>query len=286
MRDRLRLAVPNKGRLKEPTLELLHAAGLRFEVGERNLLARVANLALDLLFVRVDDVGEFVADGVADLGVTGLDLLLEAGLDLPILRRLGFGRCRLTVAVPDPSPVRSLTDLAGARIATGHPRSTRHFLAQLGLTVEIVPVSGAVEVAPRLGLAEAIADLVASGSTLAVNGLRAVADLLESQAVLVAHPAVARHAPETLTTLETMLGAVLAARGRKYLMLNAPAERLSELRALLPALTAPSVIPLAHEGMVALHSVVDADEVWRLLPRLQASGASGILVVPIEKLLP
>src|SRR5579885_1818631 len=144
MRDRLRLAVPNKGRLKEPTLELLHAAGLRFEVGERNLLARVANLALDLLFVRVDDVGEFVADGVADLGVTGLDLLLEAGLDLPILRRLGFGRCRLTVAVPDPSPVRSLTDLAGARIATGHPRSTRHALAELGLTVEIVPVSGAV----------------------------------------------------------------------------------------------------------------------------------------------
>jgi ATP phosphoribosyltransferase len=286
VRERLRLAVPNKGRLVEPTLSLLHASGLVFEEHDRSLIARVLNHPLDILFVRTGDVVEFVADGVADAGITGADVLAEAGRDLPILARLGYGRCRLAAAVPADSPISDIAGLAGLRVATSHAGIARRFFADQGLAVEVVSLSGAVEVAPRLGLADAIVDLVSTGSTLAMNGLRAIGDILASEAILVAGPhAVGERAAE-LDGIVTMLGSVIAARGRKYLMMNAPAVRLDELSALLPGLESPSVIPLAHAGMIAIHSVVGADEVWGLLPRLKAAGASGILVLPIEKILP
>jgi ATP phosphoribosyltransferase len=286
MRDRLRLAVPNKGRLVEPTLTLLHDAGLVFEEHERSLVARVQNHPLDILFVRTDDVVEFVSDGVADAGITGQDILAESGVDLPVRLELGYGRCRLAAAVPADSPLEAIGDLAGVRIATSHPRVTRRFFAGQDLAVEVIALSGAVEVAPRLGLADAIVDLVSTGSTLAMNGLRTVGDLLASQAILVAGPDAVRQRDDELHAITTMLGSVIAARGRKYLMMNAPATHLPELEALLPGLESPSVIPLAHEGMIAIHSVVTADEVWGLLPRLKGAGASGILVLPIEKILP
>ncbi len=286
MRDRLRLAVPNKGRLVEPTLQLLHASGLVFEEHDRSLVARVTNQPLDILFVRTDDVVEFVADGVADAGITGADILAEAGGDLPVIARLGYGRCRLAAAVPSDAPVRAVDDLAGQRVATSHPRTTRRFFDGRGIPVEVVPLSGAVEVAPRLGLADAIVDLVSTGSTLQMNGLRAIGDVMESQAVLVAGPAAQDERPDELDGIVQMLGSVIAARDRKYLMMNAPASHLAELESLLPGLESPSVIPLAHEGMIAIHAVVGADEVWGLLPRLKAAGASGILILPIEKILP
>jgi ATP phosphoribosyltransferase len=286
MRDRLRLAVPNKGRLVEPTLTLLHDAGLVFEEHERSLVARVQNHPLDILFVRTGDVVEFVSDGVADAGITGQDILAESGVDLPVRLELGYGRCRLAAAVPADSPLEAIGDLAGVRIATSHPRVTRRFFAGQDLAVEVIALSGAVEVAPRLGLADAIVDLVSTGSTLAMNGLRTVGDLLASQAILVAGPDAVRQRDDELHAITTMLGSVIAARGRKYLMMNAPATHLPELEALLPGLESPSVIPLAHEGMIAIHSVVGADEVWGLLPRLKGAGASGILVLPIEKILP
>jgi ATP phosphoribosyltransferase len=286
MRDRLRLAVPNKGRLVEPTLALLHDAGLVFEEHDRSLVARVQNYDLDILFVRTNDIIEFVGDGVADLGITGIDLLSESGSDLPRLRSLGYGHCRLAAAVPSDSPYRAVEDLAGLRVATAHPRSTREFFERSAVPVEVIPISGAVEVAPRLGLAEAIVDLVSTGSTLVMNGLRPIADVLASEAVLVGNRDAVEHRADDLSAIDTMLSAVIAARGRKYLMMNAPSARLAEVAALLPALESPTVIPLSHEGMVAVHSVVGADEVWGLLPRLKASGASGILVLPIEKLVP
>ncbi len=286
MSRRLRLAVPNKGRLVEPSLALLHDAGLVFEEHDRSLVARVQNFDLDILFVRTSDVAEFVGDGVADLGITGIDLLTEAGAELPWIRRLGFGRCRLAAAVPSDTPYQVVEDLAGLRVATAHPNTARRFFAERQIPVDVVPISGAVEVAPRLGLAEAIVDLVSTGSTLAMNGLRPIGDLLDSEAVLVANPAAQRDRAEQLAAIETMLGAVIAARDKKYVMMNAPAERLPELEALLPGLASPSVIPLAHGGMIAIHSVVGADEVWGLLPRLKAAGASGILVLPIEKIVP
>ena len=286
MRDRLRLAIPNKGRLLESTLDLLKDAGLVFEAHDRSLVARVQNHPLDILFVRTGDVVEFVADGVAEVGITGGDILAESGVDLPVLRELGYGACRLTAAVSLDAPYEAIADLAGVRVATSHPRVTRSFFAGQDIAVEVVSLSGAVEVAPRLGLADAIVDLVSTGSTLQMNGLRPIGDLLASAAILISsQAAIAQHAAE-LDAIVTMLGAVIAARGRKYLMMNAPASRLTELEDLLPGLESPSVIPLAHAGMIAIHSVVGADEVWGLLPRLKAAGASGILVLPIEKILP
>ncbi len=286
MRERLRLAVPNKGRLVEPTVQLLRDAGLIFEEHDRSLVARVQNLDLDILFVRTNDIIEFVGDGVADLGITGIDLLVESGAELPRIRELGYGGCRLTAAVPTDTSPRRLEDLAGLRVATAHPNTTRRFFEERGISVDVIPISGAVEVAPRLGLAEAIVDLVATGSTLVMNGLRPIGEVLASEAVLVANPTAHRGRSSEVEAIDTMLSAVIAARGRKYLMMNAPATKLSELERLLPGLESPSVIPLAHEGMIAIHSVVGADDVWGLLPRLKAAGASGILVLPIEKIVP
>lgn len=284
-RDRMTLAVPNKGRLVEPTLRLLHDAGLVFEERDRSLVSRVENVDLDILFVRTNDVVEFVRDAVADLGITGGDLLAEAGVELPVVRSLGYGRCRLAAAVPDEAPQRRVEDLAGLRVATAHPRAARSWFAAHAIDVEVIPLSGAVEVAPRLGLAEAIVDLVSSGETLASNGLRSIGDLLASEAILVGNPRSLEAEADAVHRLVTMLGAVLEGRRRKYVMMNAPAERLAELESLLPGLESPSVIPLAHAGMIAIHAVVGADEVWGLLPRLKAAGASGILVLPIEKLV-
>ena len=286
MNRRLRLAVPNKGRMVDPTLRLLHDAGLVFEEHDRSLVALVQNFELDILFVRTNDVIEFVGDGVADLGITGLDLLSETGTDLPQVRTLGYGRCRLVAAVPNDTAITAVEGLAGRRVATAHPNTARRFFADRAIDVEIIPISGAVEVAPRLGLAEGIVDLVSTGSTLAMNGLRQIGDVLASEAVLVANPAAQRDRPGELAAVDTMLSAVIAARGRKYLMMNAPADCLDALQALLPALESPTVIPLAHAGMIAIHSVVGADDVWSLLPRLKGAGASGILVLPIEKIVP
>jgi ATP phosphoribosyltransferase len=286
VRDRLRLAIPNKGRLLEATLDLLHDAGLVFEEHDRSLVARVQNHPLDILFVRTGDVIEFVNDNVADAGITGGDILAESGIDLPVLRSLAYGRCRLAAAVPADSPYEAIADLAGTRIATSHPRVTRTFFAGQGIPVEVISLSGAVEVAPRLGLADAIVDLVSTGSTLAMNGLKPIGDILASEAVLLTNAQAMRQHAAELDGIVTMLGSVIAARGRKYLMMNAPATKLAELEDLLPGLESPSVIPLAHAGMIAIHAVVSADEVWGLLPRLKAAGASGILVLPIEKILP
>jgi ATP phosphoribosyltransferase len=286
MRDRLRLAIPNKGRLVEPTLRLLHDAGLVFDEHDRSLVARVQNFDLDVLFVRTNDVIEFVGDGVADLGITGIDLLTETSAELPRIRDLGYGQCRLAAAVPNDTPYQAVEDLAGLRVATAHPNTARRFFEQRAIPVDVIPISGAVEVAPRLGLAAAIVDLVSTGSTMVMNGLRPIGDVLRSEAVLVANPIAHQDRADELGAIDTMLTAVIAARGQKYLLMNAPASKLAELEALLPGLESPSVIPLAHDGMIAIHSVVGSDDVWGLLPRLKAAGASGILVLPIEKIVP
>ena len=283
---RLRLAVPNKGRLQQPTVQLLRDAGLRFEDGTRALSARVEGFPLDILFVRTDDIVEFVADGVADLGITGTNLLVESGAELEILTELGFGHCRLEVAVPHASAIQSFDGLAGQRLATSHPHATTSAFAKLGIEAQIVTISGAVEVAPRMGLADGIADLVSSGSTLLMNGLRSLGSLLASQAILVGRHEAATETRSIAAELRTMIEAVIAGRGVKYLMMNAPMGAVAAIEAILPGLESPSVLPLAHEGMVAVHAVVSAHDVHRILVPLRAAGASGILVVPVEKLLP
>ena len=285
MTRRLRLAIPNKGRLVEPTVQLLRDAGLVFEAGERALVARVQNFDLEILFVRTNDIVEFLNDGVAELGITGFDLVAESGSDIPLVRKLGYGRCRLTIGVPNDSPFRAAEDLAGLRVATSHMRITKQFFADRKVPVDVIPVSGAAEVAPRLGLAEAIVDLVSTGSTMVVNGLRQIEEIFSSEAVLLTNKTALAERSDVIDAIETKLDATLAARDRKYLMMNAPHTKLAELEDLLPGLESPSIIPLAHEGMIAIHSVVEANQVWSLLPKLKAAGASGILVLPIEKLL-
>ncbi len=274
----LRIAVPSKGRLREPAIELLHDAGLGPETpGDRALAFPCRNAPVEALLVRADDIPEYVQDGVVDCGITGLDIVRERGANVTELARLGFGACSLEAAVPTESTAQSLDDLRGARVATSFPRLARELLPG----VELVDVSGSVELAPRLGLADAIVDLVSSGSTLRTNGLRSVGRLLESEAVLIG-PSEPRDEAQQLAGV---FRSVVDARGARYLMLNAPESSLEAICALVPGSRAPSVLPLAEPGMVAVHSVVPAQDVWRLLPALEAAGASSILLVPLERML-
>jgi len=275
----VRIAVPSKGRLREPSIELLQDAGLAPETpGDRALAFPCRNAPVEALLVRADDVPEYVQDGVVDCGITGLDIVRERGAAVRELARLGYGACSLQAAVPAESPVRSLEELRGARVATSFPRLAGELLPE---PIELVDVHGSVELAPRLGLADAIVDLVSSGSTLRTNGLRAVATLLESEAVLIGPPdphADALH-------LAGVFRSVVDARGARYLMLNAPEDAIEAICSLVPGSRAPSVLPLAEPGMVAVHSLVPAADVWRLLPELEAAGASSILLVPVERML-
>lgn len=282
MSELVRIAVPNKGRLRAPAIELLQAAGLAFEASDRALSVRVTNADIDLLFVRTEDVPEFVADGVADLGITGVDLLAESGAGLDVLLELGFGRCRLAAAVPNASDLDKIEDFVGKRIATAHPGVTTRFFSEKGIDVTVVPLRGSVEVATKLGVADGIVDLVSTGSTLRVNGLREVGTLIESEAILVS----GGRGNGAVDRIATAIGSVVAARRKRYLLLNAPLEAVENIAALIPGLTAPTIMPLAGGDMCAIHSVVDADDVWHLLPRLEEAGGRGILVLPIEQLIP
>ena len=292
----LRVAVPNKGRLREPTIALLREAGLSFEQSERVLSVKVRNAGIELLFVRAEDVVDLVENGVADLGVTGLDLLEELrrgnGFEhVTTLLPLGYGRCSLTLAVPVDSAVQDPEDFRDRMtVATSHPNLTRRYFSKLGSRMLVKKLRGSVEVAPKLGFASAVADLVSTGSTMLINGLRPVATIMQSEAVLIG--AVGTGVPDPdlrqleIETVVTAIESVLAGRQKRYLLLNAPGETVEKITALIPGLEAPTVIPLAEEGMVSIHSVVGRDEVWNLLPGLKAAGGQDILVLPIGQLIP
>jgi ATP phosphoribosyltransferase len=280
------VAVPSKGRLAQPSLELLKAAGLAFEFGDRSLHVPCSNAPVELLLVRPHDIPEYVQDGVVDAGITGANLIAETGSEVETLLELGFGRCTLEAAVPEEAAFDKLADLNGLRVATAYPVSTKNALDRIGISCELVLLSGSVEAAPRLGLSDAIVDLVSTGSTAAANGLRRIGTLLDSQAVLIGSRHDLGDRAGMLSRLEMMLRGVIAARRRRYLMMNAPAERVAELEALLPSMGAPSVVELAEQGQLALHAAVDVDEVWDLLPRLKDAGASSILVMHLERVIP
>ena len=286
----LRIALPNKGRLSQEARELFTDAGLEIRAaGPRALTASLGG-EFQALFVRAQDIPEFVADGAADAGVTGFDLIQESGRTLHMLADLEFGRCRLAVAAKEDSGVRSLDDIAaGMRVATVFPRITRQFFTARNTSVEVVPVSGAAEIAPHIGIADIIVDLVSTGSTLHVNGLREVATVLESTSRLIANPAV-RTDParqRALDELVAALSSVLAARGKRYVMANVPRARLDEVRRVVPGLNGPTVIDIMNGGdHVAVHSVVSASTIYRTIADLKALGAEGILVTRIERLMP
>ena len=286
----LRIALPNKGRLSQDARELFTDAGLEIRAaGPRALTASLGG-EFQALFVRAQDIPEFVADGAADAGVTGFDLIQESGRALDELADLEFGRCRLAVAAKEDSGIMTLDDIGnGMRVATVFPQITRRFFAERGALVEVVPVSGAAEIAPHIGIADVIVDLVSTGSTLRVNGLREIATVLESTSRLVSTPAVRADAARSraLGELVAALNSVLAARGKRYVMANVPRARLDEVKRVVPGLNGPTVIDIMNGGEhVAVHSVVNAATIYRTIADLKALGAEGILVTRIERLMP
>jgi ATP phosphoribosyltransferase len=285
MSRRLTLALPSKGRLREPSWSLLEASGVSpQEPGERVLQAHCRNADIDLLFVRADDVPEYVQDAVVDCGITGLDLIHERECNVEVLLRLGYGSCSLQAAVSMEDKATRIEDLEGRRIATSHPNIAARVLAERGIKAEIVRVAGSVEISPRLGLADAIIDLVSTGSTLRTNGLRSIGVLFESEAVLIGRLGSTDH--EARRTLTMVLGSVVNARANRYLLCNVTKDRLAEVTALLPTSGSPTVMDLATPGVVAVHALVPAAQIWSLLPKLEASGASSIITLPVERMVP
>jgi ATP phosphoribosyltransferase len=292
MSGRLRIAIQSKGRMSEGSLALLDRTGLKFRRGRDDLLMRVEDLPIDVLLVRDDDIAHFVADGVCELGFVGLNTLSEDGLDRPdsgveVVTALGFGRCALKIAVPDTFRYERVADLDGSRIATSYPNLLGRFLAERGVRATIVEMSGSVEVAPRLHVAQAICDLVSTGATLEANGLKAVETVLESEVVLVRSTRpIADELAAVRDRFLSRLEGVVSTRGAKYIMLNAPKAALPAITELLPGAGSPTIMPLAGTAdAVAVHAVCQESVFWETLEKLKAAGASAILVLPIEKMM-
>jgi ATP phosphoribosyltransferase len=284
----LRIALPNKGRLADEARELFNDAGLEVRArGERALTASLGG-EFQALFVRAQDIPEFVADGAADAGITGWDLVAESSRALDVLLDLEFGRCRLAVAATEESGIVSAGQIpAGARVATSFPRLTRRFFEELDRQVELVPVTGAAEIAPHIGIADVIVDLVSTGSTLRVNGLLEIATVLESTARLVVARGIVASRTRALDELSAALESVIRARGKRYVMANVPKDRLDDVRRVLPGLNGPTVIDILNGGTyVAVHAVTPASTIYRTVTDLKALGAEGILVTRIERLMP
>ena len=284
----LKIALPNKGRLASDTRELLEDAGLGVRAeSERALIATLGG-EYEAIFVRAQDIPEFVADGAADAGVTGWDLVSESDRALDLRLDLGFGRCRLVIAAREDSGIATVGQIpSGARVATVFPRITERFFAQAGVPIKLVPVSGAAEIAPHLGIADLVVDLVSTGSTLKVNGLREVLTILDSSARLVAAPGAAATRKVELDRLVIRLESVIRARGQRYVMANVPRAGLDQVKRILPGINGPTVVDILDGGRhVAVHAVVAASAIDRTIAELKGLGAEGILVTRIERLMP
>ena len=285
MKERIRIAVQSKGRLNEDTMALLAESGIKVGVSKRTLLASARNFPVEVLFLRDDDIPQTVADGVADAGVVGLNELHEREADARIVKRLGFGGCRLSIAIPKEQPYSGVKDLEGRKIATSYPVILKKFLQEHGVHAEIHVITGSVEISTGIGLADAIFDIVSSGSTLVSNNLREVETVLESEAVLIANKGLPAEKLAILDELVFRLDAVMAAADKKYVLMNAPRECLDAILAVLPGIKSPTVMPLAQEGWCSIHTVLDESCFWEIIGRLKAAGAEGILVLPIEKMI-
>jgi ATP phosphoribosyltransferase len=284
---RMKIAVQRNGRLTDDSVALLRACGLDFEFQKQSLYSPCRNFDLDVLAIRDDDIPEYVQDGVADLGIIGENILQERKASVHTLVSLGFGGCKLMISVPQRSSIRKVADLRGLRIGTTYPVILKSFLTANKVKAEIIELSGSVELAPSLNVADVICDIVSTGTTAKMNGLRPLCTVLESQAVLVANSAAMRDKKKRLLIDRLMIRVrgSQEARGKRYLMMNAPSDSVSKLKRVIPSLKSPTVVPLAEAGMVAIHTVVAEDVFWDVMEKLKKAGASDIIVVPIETII-
>ena len=281
----LKVAIQKSGRLKEGTLELFKKCGIRIANGNDQLKASAANFPLEVLHLRNSDIPKYLEDGVADIAVIGENTLIEKQCDIEVLTKLGFSKCKLSLAVPKNIDYTGLNWFNDKKIATSYPNTLQGFLAEKNIQSNIHQISGSVEIAPNIGLAEGICDLVSSGSTLFKNGLKEVAIILESEAVIASNKNLSNSKKEILNKLLFRVQSVLNAQNSKYILMNVPNEKIKEVTALLPVLKSPTILPLALEGWSSLHTVINEHKFWDVIDQLKGAGAEGILVVPIEKMV-
>lgn len=281
----LRIAVQTKGRLNEDSMSLLAETGIKLVSSSRRLISAAKNFPLEALFLRDDDIPQCVADGVADIGIVGKNEVNEQQQKVDIIKHLGFSKCRLSLAVPKDAEYQGLEWFSGKKIATSYPRILKDFLRENKLEANIHFIAGSVEIAPGIGLADAIFDIVSSGSTLVSNRLKEVHNVMDSEAVLVATPNLSKEKQHILDELIFRIEAVEKGRGKKYIMLNAPNDKLDQIIKVLPGMTSPTIMPLARSGWSSLHSVINESEFWVVIGNLKKNGAEGILVLPIEKMI-
>lgn len=285
MEKRIRIAVQKSGRLNEDSLALLKECGIAIDTGADRLKVSSANFPIDVFFLRNSDIPQYIADSVADIAIIGENLLTEKPHEVDTLMRLGFSRCRVSLAIPKGAEYTGPDFFHGKKLATSYPNTLRQFLDKRGISAEIHEISGSVEIAPNIGLADGICDIVSSGSTLFKNGLKEVEVLHRSEAILIAGKNLAPEINALVAKLTFRINAVLAARNNKYILLNAPNEKLDEIISLLPGMKSPTILPLAKPGWSSLHSVISESEFWEKIDALTTAGAQGILIVPIEKMV-
>ncbi len=282
---KLKIAIQKSGRLNEDSIKILKEAGIEFNNGLNKLKAEAVNFPLEVFFLRDDDIPQYIEDGVADIGIVGENVVIEKNKEIKIVDRLGFGKCRLSIAIPKNQKYKGLSDLEGKRIATSYSTVLSKYLKKNKISAEIHEISGSVEIAPGIGLADAICDLVSSGSTLFTNGLKEVEVILKSEAVLIANNNLAKEQQAILNKLLFRINAVKKAKSNKYILLNAPNKNLAAICKILPGMKSPTILPLADKGWSSVHSVVNENEFWDIIEKLKDKGAEGILVVPIEKMI-
>ena len=282
---KIRIAIQKSGRLNEDSLKILKEAGISIDNGKDQLKATARNFPLEVFYLRNGDIPQYLRDGVVDIAIIGENVLLEKGEGIQFEERLGFSKCKVSLAIPKSAPYNSVKDFEGKRIATSYPNTVKKYLDSKGINADLHIINGSVEIAPKIGLADGICDIVSSGSTLFKNGLKEVEVMLTSEAVLAVSPKISEERSTLLKKLQFRIQSVLRSRKSKYVLLNAPNDKLEEILALLPGMRSPTVLPLAEAGWSSVHTVINKDTFWEVIDELKQKGAEGILVCPIEKMV-
>ena len=281
----LKIAIQKSGRLHDESIQILKDCGISVYNGNDQLKVTASNFPLEVYYLRNSDIPQYLIDGVVDIAIVGDNLLVEKGQNIQIAEKLGFSKCKVSVAVPKNFNYNSIQDLNGLRVATSYPKTVVDYFSSKGISVDIHQISGSVEIAPNIGLSDAIVDIVSSGSTLFKNGLKEVEVILKSEAVLAVSPKISNEAKQLVDKLQFRIQSVLRSRKSKYILMNVPNDKISEISKILPVLKSPTVMPLAEEGWSSVHSVIDEDQFWEVIDQLKEAGAEGILVCPIEKMV-